>query len=333
MTMIRRPRTHILLIDGTFSQLTAGRETNIGLIYRLLEEVGQTATQTVTYHPGVQGRGFRKWWHAALGIGLNDAIAEGYASIASRYRAGDRLVLLGYSRGAYAVRSLAGWIGRVGLLRARHATHRRVLRSFRYYEARSTSKAAEAFREKFCHDEVPIEMIGVFDTVKALGLPYPVLSRFAPMATDFHDHSLTPCIRHAFQVLAADETRLSYEPVYWRPDQHWPGALEQVWFPGGHADVGGQVWRQPEARALSNIPLAWMLDRLETCGVTLPLGLRDRIACDPAAPRLNPYTGWGKWFLFRGPRNIPPELNSSAHSSVSAREELIPGYVPSFTRS
>ena len=42
--------------------------------------------------------------------------------LASRYRPGDRIFLIGYSRGAYAARSLAGVIDRVGLLQGDHAT-------------------------------------------------------------------------------------------------------------------------------------------------------------------------------------------------------------------
>ncbi len=51
------------------------------------------------------------------GRGINRQIRRVYGFIASRYRPGDRIFLFGYSRGAYAVRSLAGVIDQVGLLR------------------------------------------------------------------------------------------------------------------------------------------------------------------------------------------------------------------------
>ena len=209
----RAPRTHVYIIDGTFSRLTEGHETNAGLTYRLLAETGQTAAQSVGYHSGVQGRGWRKWIDAAAGYGINEAIMDGYAHLASRYRPGDRIVLIGYSRGAYAVRSLAGWIGRVGLIRARHAMHRRVVRSFRYYEARRLSAQGRRFADRYCHRDVHIEMVGVWDTVSALGLPYPLLNRLAPMVTDFHDDRVGDGVRHAFHALAIDETRGAYDPI------------------------------------------------------------------------------------------------------------------------
>ena len=53
---------------------------------------------------------------------MTQTIEEIFEDGLSRYKAGDRIFLLGYSRGAYAVRSLAGLIDSVGLLRDEHAT-------------------------------------------------------------------------------------------------------------------------------------------------------------------------------------------------------------------
>jgi len=111
----------------------------------------------------------------------------------------------GHRHQSYAVRSLAGLIDRMGLLHRRHATERRILRVFRYYEAEQRSEQAENFSRKFCHNDVEIEMLGIWDCVKALGLPYPILSYFAPMATEFHDDALGPHVRNGFHALAIDE--------------------------------------------------------------------------------------------------------------------------------
>lgn len=324
----RTPRTHIVIIDGTFSRLIEGHETNAGLTYRLLEEVGQTVEQSVSYHPGVQGQGWSKWLAAAAGLGINEAIAEGYATLASRYRPGDRIVLMGYSRGAYAVRSLAGWIGQVGLLKAQHAMHRRVLRSFRYYESMTRSYQAMRFSQKYCHQDVHIEMVGVWDTVSALGLPYPLLNRLAPMVTDFHDDRVGDGVSHAFQALAIDETRAAYDPILWHPRPDWPGQMQQMWFAGNHGDVGGHVWRHPDARPLSNIPLVWMLNHLENCDVTLPEGWRDRFPTDPLAPSVGNWRGSAKLFLFRIRRLIQPEAAQQIHPTVSERIRNLRGYRP-----
>ena len=45
-----------------------------------------------------------------MGRGINRQIRRAYGYLASRYKPGDRIYFIGYSRGAYGVRSLAGVI-------------------------------------------------------------------------------------------------------------------------------------------------------------------------------------------------------------------------------
>ncbi len=322
------PRNHVFIVDGTLSSLEPGCETNAGLTYRTLTESGPSAAQSVSYHRGVFGRGLEGWMRAATGEGINDAIVEGYAALASRYQPGDRIFLFGYSRGAYAVRSLAGMIDRLGLLRRRHALERRVQRAFQYYMSDRMSPQAMSFSRQFCRQNVRVEAICVWDTVKALGLPYPILSRIHPMATEFHDHRLGAHIRNAFHALALDETRTAYSPELWQRTSGWSGRLEQTWFPGAHGDVGGQVDTRPAARLLSNIPLVWMLERAESLGLILPDDWRSRFPTDPAAPMIGTNSGIGKLFLVRRPRRFSGANGEDLHESVARRMELIPGYRP-----
>jgi len=322
-------RLHVFIIDGTLSRLHAGHESNAGLLYKLLQDRSvPRVSQTIGYDPGIQGDGWRKWVNVASGMTINTSIAAGYAALCSRYREGDRIMLFGYSRGAYAVRSLAGMIGSIGLLRRQHATERRVRRAFRYYEAATLSPQGRLFSERYCRTGVKIDCVGVWDTVRALGLPYPVLSRLAPMATDFHDHKLGPNVRNAFQALALDETRTAYAPLPWRRQTDWPGRLEQCWFPGTHADVGGQVWRRPAARGLSNLSLIWMLERAEECGMMLPPDWRTRFEADPGAPSMGLFRGAARYFVIRAARVAGRCPSENLHFSVGARQDLVPRYTP-----
>jgi uncharacterized protein (DUF2235 family) len=322
------PRTHVYIIDGTMSRLVPGEETNTGLLYRLLEAMGPQRAQTVGYHPGVQGEGLGKWLSVAAGAGINLTIVEGYATLASRYRPGDRIMLFGFSRGAYAVRSLAGFIGRVGLVRREDATERNIRRAFRLYEAEAVTEAARAFRAAHCHPRVSIEVLGVWDTVKALGLPYPVVSRLAPMATEFHDEGLTSEVHNAFQALALDEDRLAYAPMPWRVSRDWPGRVEQMWFAGAHADVGGHVWDVPEARPLANISFRWLVSRAEACGLMLPVGWAGRFPVDPGAASKGNRSGRQRLFWDRAPRIVGACSSEEVHPSVVRRMRLVPGYHP-----
>jgi len=329
MSSPNRPqRTHVFIIDGTLSSLEEGKETNAGLLYKLLRESGPKVSQTVGYNAGIQAEGLRKWLHVAMGTGINLSIVEGYGTLCSRYMPGDKIMLFGYSRGAYAVRSLAGLIDRMGLLHRRHATERRILRVFRYYEAEQRSEQAENFSRKFCHNDVEIEMLGIWDCVKALGLPYPILSYFAPMATEFHDDALGPHVRNGFHALAIDETRVAYSPRLWQRDDGWKGHLEQVWFPGTHADVGGHVYSRPQARGVSNIPLVWMLQKAEALGLELPTNWAGEFPINIAAPVIGAYEGSAKLFVHRRPRIMGACSSESLHPSVAARQAALSKYRP-----
>ncbi len=317
------PRTHVFIVDGTLSRLNEGEETNAGLVYKLLQEVPGI---TVGYDRGVQGRGLMKWASVLTGNGINSSIRQGYEALARGYQPGDKIFLFGFSRGAYAVRSIAGMIAKVGLVKSTKVSRKHIRKAFRIYESCVSGKRAKAFRDKLCHKTIEIEMIGVWDTVKSLGLPFPILSYVAPMATEFHDHKLSKIIQNAFQALAADENRRAFTPILWQYQPRWPGRLEQAWFAGAHSDVGGFVYEMPEARKLSNISLHWMLTRAAMCGLPLPEGWQARFPTDPLAPFQGPYAGSSKFFLFRCPRKFgPPQINYLHESLI---ERMKTGYQP-----
>lgn len=323
----RPRRTHVFIVDGTLSSLEPGLETHAGRLYRMLTEARRRADLRVDHHPGVQGRGPRGWLRAAIGLGLNDAILDGYARLSSRWRPGDRIFLYGYSRGAYAVRSLAGLIGFVGLLRPERAIQRRVERAFRLYEAGDRDRAA-AFRALHGHDEAArIDLVGVWDTVKALGIPWPVLSFLHPMATEFHDHHLGAHVGHGLHALALDEDRVAFRPEVWRLDHLHPGRVEQVWFPGSHGDVGGHIGHFRAARGVADLSLSWMLERSEALGLPLPPDWRDRVHPDAAAPMRGSRRGSGQMFLIRERRRVHPENGEVLHPSAALRMVRL-GYRP-----
>jgi uncharacterized protein (DUF2235 family) len=314
--MSSNPRNHIVVIDGTQSRMEKGHETNAGLLYKLLHEVKDPQEQTLWYHPGIQGHGLWNWVTIASGWGINQTIRDAYDHLSRHYHPGDKIYLFGFSRGAYAVRSLAGMINVLGLLRSDATTKDHVKSAFKMYEYEDDMPAMKAFCDAYCHVEVRIEVIGVWDTVKALGIEYPVLSRLAPMATEFHNDRIGNPVRFAFQALALDETRMAYSPVLWHVNTDWDGHLEQVWFRGAHSDVGGHIWAFPKARPLSNISLVWMLERAIKCGLTLPEEWQSRFPCDPHATAHGDKRGISKFFLSRARRHIGQHPSEYLHSSV-----------------
>ncbi len=330
----RDPVDHVILLDGTLSTLERGQETSIGLIYRLLRGQRALAHLSLYYEAGVQWHMWRDTADVAMGRGINRQIRRAYGWLANRYRPGDRIFLVGYSRGAYAVRSLAGLIDQVGLLKSEHATERNVKFAYRYYQRGGTSDFIPAFRRKYCREAVEIEMIGVFDSVKALGLRLPFLWMWTEPQHDFHSHALSPIVRNGFHALAHDESRAAFFPVLWETaDSDWQGRVEQVWFRGTHGDVGGQLGGFEASRPLSNVPLVWMLEKAEGCGLTLPEGWRAQFATDPDAPSVGTWHGWGKAFLLRARREIGRDPSERVHSSVRQHPRLhLPVWLPYFSR-
>lgn len=315
----RGPATHVIVIDGTMSSLVDGNESHAGQLYKLILEAGRSANLTVYYEAGIQWRDWSRTIDVMMGRGINRQIQRAYGVLASRYRPGDRIILAGFSRGAYAVRSLAGIVDLVGLVRADCATERMVRQAYRHYRAGARGPVAETFQRDYCLHPVEIEAVAVWDTVKALGLRLPLLWPVTEEKHRFHNHALGPATRHGFHALAHDETREAYAPVLWACPPERKARVEQVWFRGTHGDVGGQLGGFYPARPLSNISLVWMLERLEGCGLPLPEDWRARFPCDPDGPSVGTWRGWTKLFWLRKPRMVARDRSESLHPTLAAR--------------
>jgi len=322
--MTRKPINHVVIMDGTLSSLQPEFESNAGLTYKLLCRLAPSAHMSLFYVEGIQWCNMYSLIDLAAGRGITRQIQKAYGFIAARYRPGDRIFLFGFSRGAYAVRSLAGVIDQIGLLRQEFATQRHVDRVFRHYRNSKPGKAAASFAQLYCHPETPIEMIGVWDTVKSLGIPYPLLWRLAPQPVDFHNAALGPSVRNGFHALALNETRKAFAPVLWHTRPDWNGHLEQAWFRGAHPDVGGQIGGFSKARPLANIPLVWMLEKAESCGLPLPGGWRAEFPTDPTAPAYGTFRGIGKYFLLRQKRRPLQDPSEYIHPSVAESGGKLP---------
>ncbi len=314
----RPPCVHVVLMDGTMSSLRHGFETNIGLTYRLLSELGPKANVTLYYEPGIQWRGMKRATEVIAGIGINRQIKRAYLFLARNYHPGDKIMLMGYSRGAFAVRSLAGLIDKLGLLRPAQVNEDTLERLYCLYQEAPDSPAARAFRAARCHEKTPIELVGVYDTVRALGLRWPIVWRFAPEAQAFHTHELGPSILHGRHALAMDETRGVYAPVLWSVTDETQSDVVQMWFRGTHGDVGGQLGDWTAARPLSNIPLVWMLSEAERCGLPLPQHWRGRYLTDADAHSVGTMRGWGLMFWKRHRRFVGRDRSEQVHPTAVA---------------
>jgi hypothetical protein len=160
-------------------------------------------------------------------------------------------------------------------------------------------------------------MIGVWDTVKSLGLNLPLLWRFSQPRHAFHNHALGHAVKRGYHALARNERRVAYEPVMWVSDPDWQGELEQMWFRGTHGDVGGMLGGFEPARPLANLSLVWVLQKAQDAGLSLPEGWHDRFPTDPTAPSSGTMRGMGRWLVTRRGRRVGLDPSERVHPSVS----------------
>ena len=213
----------------------------------------------------------------ASGAGVIGRIVRGYSFISRCYDPGDRIYLVGFSRGAYTVRALAGLIASVGLLNRNTVDMRN--EKLRYelgvgawvlYRQRARkidnalvsaglSLVVRRPEPHELHTEVPIRAIGVWDTVGAYGIPAYAYDKQRIDLFRFADCKLSPRVQQGFHAVAIDEQRADFTPTLWEPAPN----VTQVWFAGAHGDVGGGA---PRA-GLSDIALVWMMESLAKAGV------------------------------------------------------------------
>ncbi len=161
------------------------------------------------YIPGLQWGNWRTSWRVLVGRGVSAQIQEAYGVLAARYRPGDRIYMFGYSRGAFEVRSLSGIIDRVGLLRSGFVTTRYVDRVWRRYRG---SRRSADFKSRYCHGDVKINMMGIYDTDSVLSVNLPWFAQILPDNYSFHNHRISDCVLAGYHALALDETRTAYAP-------------------------------------------------------------------------------------------------------------------------
>ena len=256
----------IICSDGTWNRPDQKEEgveapTNVVKFARALKQCTQDGILKVVFC--IYGLGTGNAWDrfigGALGAGLSDKIIEAYRFIVLNYEPGDELYFIGFSRGAYSVRSLAGMIRNCGILKKARADM--VDEAFALYQdraddARPDGPRSVQFRKDYameCH----IKFIGVWDTVGSLGIPIRKFRWIGRKNFDFHDTKLSGRVENAFQAISIDECRRPYEAAVWDRDADDNNNVEQVWFAGVHGDIGGGN----VDTGLSNIALRWMIDR------------------------------------------------------------------------
>jgi uncharacterized protein (DUF2235 family) len=352
---MRKPRTIVLLSDGTGNSSSSPFKTNVWRLYQALD-LTDPDVQIAAYDDGVGTSSFKPLaiLGGAFGWGLKRNVMDLYAFLCRHYQPGDRIYAFGFSRGAFTARVLCGLITRIGVIK--HNTNdawredkldlavKDAYYAYRGYFnqtgglvslLRKLRDTLINFKRRLFgeqqpkdvafHNDVPIEFIGVWDTVAAYGMPFDELTRAIDdyiWPLSMPNRFLSAHVKRACHALAIDDEREAFHPLLWTEELNPKNGIDddtfnsthvdeerisQVWFSGVHSDVGGGY---PDD-AMAHVTLDWMLAREAAwrdktgVGLRLQSGAVDRIAeaASPTALMHDSRRGLAGYFRYT-PRSI-----------------------------
>jgi uncharacterized protein (DUF2235 family) len=300
----------VVCCDGTGNEISENI-SNVLKLYRVLRKTDRTnPRQLVFYDPGVGTLARPDPWikfkqdaitvlGLLAGYGLDENVLAAYRFLVNNFEDDDEIYLFGFSRGAYAVRVLAGLIHRVGLLSPQQQNLADA--ALTAYKQSSELSAAASTTSEESEDGVElgpksrddraaqfsrivsvrwptIKFLGVWDTVASVIVPRP--DRFYTFTVQELPHTRrNPSVRVFRQAIALDERRRMFRLYGWDEEQRYmhnrfsatnnsePQDVKQVWFAGVHADIGGGY---PELESgLSKFPLLWMIGEASEHGLAV----------------------------------------------------------------
>src|ERR1700682_6087890 len=243
-----------VFLDGTWNQVNSN--TNVWRMRALCapKDAAAGTQQLIYYEVAVNGS-----LGGVFGKGLDENIRLAYEWLVENYNDGDEIYIFGFSRGAYTARSLAGLIAKLGVLKPRSPIglpqlYDRYKRGdeetiWRLADMQSSGDLQGITTEERSQ-RADVKMVGVWDTVGSLGLKAFSIEGISRSSFDFLETGLRIHILSGYHALAIDEHRGDFAPTLWsvrHPKD--PKAViaaprdisnvEQRWFVGAHANVGG----------------------------------------------------------------------------------------------
>jgi len=306
--------------------------------------------QIVYYDDGVGTENFKPLAAigGAFGVGVWRNVKDLYTFVCRNYDDGDQIYGFGFSRGAFTIRLLMGLIGKCGVVKAesesklvdcvqmayeayrrdflirasrrRRMIYHRILRPPRYVREDRQLSTID-LSSTGCRQLFPdIRFVGVWDTVDAYGMPVDELKiaidRWVwPMS--FADRNPSKRLRTIRHALSLDDERPTFRPVLWNEVVNDPAIaddqrdIQQVWFAGVHANVGGGY---PDD-GLACSALAWMMAEAGLRELRYDDLLRDEILAhvNPHGEHYDSRAGIAGYYRY-GPRKVDELCNDKTHN-------------------
>jgi uncharacterized protein (DUF2235 family) len=267
-----------LFLDGTWNNVDDN--TNV---YRAKSLCNKSSEQLCYYSAGVGTQSGEHLSGGMFGIGINQEVSNAYEWLVDNFEPGANIFIFGFSRGAFTARSLAGFISQCGLLKpGSPISLKQVYERYRQGKTKHTIRALANCPESDLATEdvllkrysraIPIWFQGVWDTVGALGVPVPFMPHVSSDDFAFLETDLRINYDRGYHALAIDEHRKAFAPTLWVKDTPKTGDtfaaremadVEQRWFVGAHANVGGGY----ENDLLAQLPLQWLMKKAEAHGL------------------------------------------------------------------
>lgn len=346
-----------IFLDGTWNAVDSN--TNVWRMRALVAPTSRDGKlQAIYYEIGVNG-----FYGGVFGKGLSENIRLAYEWLIENYNDGDEIFIFGFSRGAYTARSLAGLISKLGILkpgspigvaqlyeRYKRSDEQTIWELNEQQDAGTLKDATLEERWMLKYSQrAKIKMVGVWDTVGSLGVPAFSIEGISRSSFGFLHTGLRIHIQHGYHALAIDEHRQDFAPTLWdvrRPNDlnaaraapRSIASVEQRWFVGAHANVGGGY----SSDLLAQEPLRWIMKKASLHG----LSFRNDVDIDGDAvnaPIADSYRefGYGMYSKFKNPlfRKIGEEplvredgthsnVNETIDRSVFERWRAVPSYRP-----
>ncbi len=328
----------VLFLDGTWNSVDSN--TNVWRMRALCAAKSKDGKpQLIYYSVGVNG-----FLGGVFGQGLDENIRLAYEWLIENYNEGDEIFIFGFSRGAFTARSLAGLVAIDGILKAGSPIG--IAELFDRYK-KGDEETIWKLKEKSAAGDIAglpeqdkwllkysqaanVNLVGVWDTVGSVGLAAGNIPGISRSSFDYLQTGLRIHILNAYHALAIDEHRNDFAPTLW--DVRHPKdpnaviaqarpltSVEQRWFVGAHANVGGGY----QTDLLAQAPLRWMMKKAEAHG----LSFRSEVDLDGdavKAPIADSYKSFGSGLyavvsppLYRTIGREPDVRDDGSHVNVN----------------
>jgi uncharacterized protein (DUF2235 family) len=237
----------------------------------------------------IEGVGVNTLAGKILGVGMKKRVLQAYSFLARHWSKEhqDKIHILGFSRGAFQARMLAGIIAHCGLPdatdrkrsdkdlgRLAESVWEQCVKELtdpvesdntqplplsvwtRHLNANQAKVRENPKHQSWSFNSPTVQFLGLWDTVPAL--PITKLNDDGKVEKDEPQRYKVrpyPNIKLVIHALALDEKRSRFHPLLVGPPIDPKNKVYEVWFPGAHADVGGGYG---DSNDMAGTTLNWM---------------------------------------------------------------------------